>query len=494
MANINGNSPRPMRRLVAGAIAWCIVQTVLILAAPRIGRDESIIGYGIVTSVSLLASWLLPFVMLRAKLRVRTIVLAAITIAFGWYFNPVRLFWSPVFPEEAHFYYIVLAGWGIGVLLCLLCLNGLRSLFGQPNVDEAPSDAPRNLADNLRGRARIYRLESRLSMITIIGAIAAGTAIFTLADGIATRDIDGELERTATRLRAVEDQHIRISKLVDSARGTATDSARFADAKTQFERLHEEISESLENALAADVNADNLGQRLQEIGMLVNSARLPDVDVARFQGGLNEFADSLDQRLQEIGELISSVRQSAIDSARFERALEELGEQDQRHEKISRSLREALTAAIDSTRFERALEELDNNLDQFAKFAGISASGPTRQMDSVLSQIERIAEAHRNDRSLRTILSSLSTRIGSVLLIIFLVQILAGLYRYSARMAGYYESRMDVASLADDLSQPDKLALLSKAPPVDFGNVPAAPTSDVKEMFVKIIEALKIKP
>ena len=57
--------------------------------------------------------------------------------------------------------------------------------------------------------------------------------------------------------------------------------------------------------------------------------------------------------------------------------------------------------------------------------------------------------------------SALSTKIGSVLLLLLLVQILASLYRYNMRLASFYDSRADYFQLQGTVSDSDKESLLA---------------------------------
>lgn len=119
------------------------------------------------------------------------------------------------------------------------------------------------------------------------------------------------------------------------------------------------------------------------------------------------------------------------------------------------------------------------------------------QPDVVLDEDEPVDEtlngiAEREDAEddLRTILSSLSTRIGAVLLIVFLVQILAGLYRYSARMAAHYDSSADVLSFGDDLEKQDRVRLLSTTH-VGFEGATRTPMSQIREIVTSTVQALR---
>ncbi len=80
--------------------------------------------------------------------------------------------------------------------------------------------------------------------------------------------------------------------------------------------------------------------------------------------------------------------------------------------------------------------------------------------------------------------SILSTKIGSSLLILFLVQILISLYRYSTRLSAFYEARADGLQLAEEV---DKLSLdsligLLSADRLDFGRNPKTPVQEIAEI------------
>jgi hypothetical protein len=87
--------------------------------------------------------------------------------------------------------------------------------------------------------------------------------------------------------------------------------------------------------------------------------------------------------------------------------------------------------------------------------------------------------------------STLATRLGSVLILLFLVQILVTLYRYTIRVAAFYDGRADAilfASLAStNLSFMDAGTFFTPTN-VDFGKVPRSPAEHalelVKESFL----------
>jgi hypothetical protein len=79
----------------------------------------------------------------------------------------------------------------------------------------------------------------------------------------------------------------------------------------------------------------------------------------------------------------------------------------------------------------------------------------------------------------RYIVATAITRIGVVLIIVFLVQILIGLYRYNARLITFYNSRRDFLQLWD--GKPPNLDKLQRvmAANVDFGKEPKHPLEDI---------------
>jgi hypothetical protein len=80
----------------------------------------------------------------------------------------------------------------------------------------------------------------------------------------------------------------------------------------------------------------------------------------------------------------------------------------------------------------------------------------------------------------RYIVATAITRVGVVLIIVFLVQILMGLYRYNTRLTTFYNSRKDLLRVWN--GQTGDLAKLSDilAPPrIDFGRDPKHPLEDI---------------
>jgi hypothetical protein len=141
---------------------------------------------------------------------------------------------------------------------------------------------------------------------------------------------------------------------------------------------------------------------------------------------------------------------------------------------------------------EAKLQELSAILRQSSyDFPVLDARLNIRTDGSIDDEISRLIDRRSKESATQTILSSLSTRIGSVLLLVFLVQILSGLYRYSARMAAHCESRADALVLDPKVSARELAAALALLAPdyIDFGKAPESPLGEVRSILEKAIAA-----
>ena len=158
-------------------------------------------------------------------------------------------------------------------------------------------------------------------------------------------------------------------------------------------------------------------------------------------------------------------------------------------EKIEEKLRELKTAISDS-----ALDPLPKRIyltrsDVFLSRATQIAAEITRKQNDV-SRVENDIRAlgqggsttgRRLDDPIWV--STQITRIGSIVLILFLVQILVALYRYNTRLAAFYDARADLIIMVDR-----PLILLEKADAltpggVDFTKGIQSAASDMKDFI-----------
>jgi hypothetical protein len=161
------------------------------------------------------------------------------------------------------------------------------------------------------------------------------------------------------------------------------------------------------------------------------------------------------------------------------------------------------TRPADST----LLEEAKDSLGRFtaASIDGEqSEDGLIRKVTEVLDRNLQTQRNDENSTALHVLISSLATRIGAVLIVLFLVQILITLYRYNVKLAGYCESRADALSIIDDPSefkQPLSALLALVYPELEFSRAPKTPASQILNVFKSVLvrseprgDKIKIEP
>ncbi|HEX8458643.1 MAG TPA: hypothetical protein VF656_15210 [Pyrinomonadaceae bacterium] len=115
-----------------------------------------------------------------------------------------------------------------------------------------------------------------------------------------------------------------------------------------------------------------------------------------------------------------------------------------------------------------------------------------RVEDQINDSSRRTEEALNNlvnrsgtNEQLLFFLSTITTRLGSVFLLIFLVQILLSVYRYSIRLVSYYEARADALLLynGSDAEQLQTLVSTLAAERIEFGKSPSTPIEQAAELL-----------
>lgn len=98
------------------------------------------------------------------------------------------------------------------------------------------------------------------------------------------------------------------------------------------------------------------------------------------------------------------------------------------------------------------------------------------------------------------LISSAFTRIGSIIILLFLVKILIPLYKYNIKLASYYDARADALKLLwIDLSGGDPLNTFIQLTPaltpqdIDFSKAPETPTEQTIQLLKYVIDSQKKK-
>ncbi|TQV82849.1 hypothetical protein [Aliikangiella coralliicola] len=90
-------------------------------------------------------------------------------------------------------------------------------------------------------------------------------------------------------------------------------------------------------------------------------------------------------------------------------------------------------------------------------------------------------------------ISALSTRVGAVFMLLFLVQILVSLYKYSTRLAAFYDGRADALQLSkriDNLTF-EELVKLTSPDDLDYSKAHKAPSDQAVELAKQLLKSGK---
>jgi len=159
-------------------------------------------------------------------------------------------------------------------------------------------------------------------------------------------------------------------------------------------------------------------------------------------------------------------------------------------------------------RYPELLEDIDSKLSSNAIVSRRRLDGINNIYIEAVSRIEKLLPELRvlpalvddlgvereESTDFYLFLSTQITRFGTLAVILFLVGILVGMYRYSARLASYYDARADALVLLGDspfdIEKFEKLVGTLSPETYDFGRIPASPTDQAvaltKEMLTKI--------
>ena len=114
------------------------------------------------------------------------------------------------------------------------------------------------------------------------------------------------------------------------------------------------------------------------------------------------------------------------------------------------------------------------------------------KIDSLHNQLaSTIDDSAASVGSAKTIylISTVTTRIGSVLILLFLVQILTSLYRYNIRLAAYYDARADgLEIIGTDSGEIFENIVRALSPEtIDFGKGPTSPAGHAVELAKEVL-------
>lgn len=122
--------------------------------------------------------------------------------------------------------------------------------------------------------------------------------------------------------------------------------------------------------------------------------------------------------------------------------------------------------------------------------------GLEQRMAQIDTQIQRLQApvqvTFSKEAQTASLITAISTRIGAVILLVFLVQILVPLYRYVMRLASFYEARADTIEFLIGVGTPvnhrqfDMIARAFSPDGIDFSTAPPSPV----EQAVKLVQEI----
>lgn len=157
------------------------------------------------------------------------------------------------------------------------------------------------------------------------------------------------------------------------------------------------------------------------------------------------------------------------------------------------------TSVDDSSNKSESYSDFQKSFDRNAlRTAGIGVPADITSADAMetlqrqwIDQIKKLyvdswqkdIDADKNDRGAkqwRYLITTAITRIGVILIIVFLVQILLGMYRYNTRLMTWYSSIRDVLTLSEwKRESVEILQKLLAVPNIEFGKEPRHPLEDI---------------
>lgn len=212
--------------------------------------------------------------------------------------------------------------------------------------------------------------------------------------------------------------------------------------------------------------------RRRALGLRVASWFILGLTFSSISAGLYIFTSAGDIARSEIfsnqiNELKSLREKSINDQVHsLGEVMKELNEQNKRDDQKNKQL------AI------KELQKITHSVEDIIRIADSDSK-------DIKELIQRIEQTSGSNERLLYFLSTMSTRIGSILLLIFLVQILLSVYRYSVRLVSYYEARADALLLygGSDAGQLQMFVATLSAEKVEFGKSLSSPTEQAVELL-----------
>ncbi|MDP5215784.1 hypothetical protein Q5Y75_01000 [Ruegeria sp. 2205SS24-7] len=278
--------------------------------------------------------------------------------------------------------------------------------------------------ERFRKRARRLRISATISLMLILVAISGGMYLFVFAGEIASREANITLDRLSRGTETISSTMQELQpELIQTLGAFGQMSSEMRLVFNDFTGTLTAVEELVADGVIISIN-----------GPFASEA----------EGEVKATAEALRTEIAEVGKRLTFVLE---DSQLTAASLADL----------------TRTSTLVMNETVTLLKTLNEDMRaQIAATFGDVLENAANQSDQVQTTL---------------LVSTLSTRVGAMLLIIFLVQILVNLYRYNTRLASFYEGRADALEIAPSPAASGFTELIHAISPdnLDFGKTPASP-------------------
>lgn len=226
--------------------------------------------------------------------------------------------------------------------------------------------------------------------------------------------------------------------------------------------------------LADTIAAMNIDQELRSVVSQLRRAQSLQQSITRSVGSLSRYSDLIEV-LRTYNKKISADLLTDDELANIKNSYQRIDD---------------VEIPPDSTTLYREVlndfEKIEHNIRDLIGTAPQDGAQP-----AIEATLQKIVDNRSDQDDIRALFSTLSTRIGSILLVIFLVKILTAIFRHSARMSVHCESCADILCL-ENVSKTEAMPILY-AYDIGFDKVPKSPASEIKDIVQHAIGAARAK-
>lgn len=327
---------------------------------------------------------------------------------------------------------------------------------------------PDEAAARLDQRARVLEVLSRIYLAVIGLLLLAAAVVFYVAPSITSGDIE---HASPKGLQALEENNVQLD---DQYRQTNEDIA----GKTN--RVKAVLAPFLQNAAGLNIIMP------RATAPIYNCCVYPSTNFPTFVQMASKLRETVEkaQPLEQDGLLVSGTlgfgesfggarsRKDWIDLADKLEALKFPLSADEEEDLKKKEKHAADVSA-----------QISHNVDVIQ---GVKNGLTNQEVEHLLNDNDVRGLNAKNSTILRLIQTTI-TRFGTLTIIIFLVSILSGLYRYTVKLVGFYHALADALRLTGG-ERPSTFYKLATTltPSIDFGKVPTTPI----EQVVQLVDAL----